>query len=77
LARADNLSIGSGWHSIEIRGYGNIINILVDGALLVKYKDTSNPVLSGAVGFETMDNSEVWIDDVEIKAITPKDVVYP
>lgn len=77
LARADNLSIGSGWHNIEIRGYGNIINVFVDGVLLIKYKDTNNPVLSGVVGFETMDNSEVWIDDVEIKVIAPKDIVYP
>lgn len=77
LARADNLKIGGGWHTIEIRGYENIINVLVDGSLLIKYKDTSNPVMSGTVGFETLDNSEFLIDDAEVKVIAPKDVVYP
>lgn len=77
LGEAPNVNFGSGWHTIEIRGYGNVINILVDGRLLIKYKDNENPHLSGGIGLETHDDSEYWIDDVEIKVISEKDVVYP
>lgn len=77
LARADNVNLGSGWHTMEIRGYGSTLNILVDGTLLIKYKDSQNPVLSGGMGLETLDDSEFLIDDIEIKVIAEKDAVYP
>ena len=65
------------WHTFEIRGYDNILNVYIDNRLLIKYKDTKDPILSGAVTFETHDNSEFLVDDVEIKVITEEDVVYP
>lgn len=65
------------WHTLEIRGYGNIINIYVDNKLLIKYKDTESPVLSGGIAFETLNNSEFLIDDVEVKAISEKNIIYP
>ena len=65
------------WHTFEIRGYGNILNILIDNKLLIKYKDDSEPILSGGVAFETLNNSEFLIDDVEIKVINEKDIIYP
>jgi hypothetical protein len=65
------------WHTFEIRGYDNILNIYIDDNLLVKYKDTENPVLSGRVAFETLEESEFLIDDVEIKVITEEDIIYP
>lgn len=74
------------WHTFEIRGYDNILNIYIDGNLLIKYKDTEGPILSGRVAFETLEESkccvgceesEFLIDDVEIKVITEEDVIYP
>lgn len=66
-----------GWHTFEIRGYGNILNIYLNNELLVKYKDTENPILSGKAAFENSEDSEFLIDDVEIKLITEKDIIYP
>ncbi|MBI4837144.1 MAG: hypothetical protein HY813_01920 [Candidatus Portnoybacteria bacterium] len=77
LVEYHNVNLREGWHVIEIRGYGSILNIFVDNSLLIKYKDTQSPILSGGIGLETHDNSEFWIDDVEIKVISQKDVVYP
>ena len=77
LARADNVNLSSGWHIMEIRGYGNTLNVLVDGVLLIKYTDKTSPVLSGGITLETHDDSEYWIDDVEIKVITAQDIIHP
>lgn len=74
------------WHTFEIRGYDNILNIYIDDKLIIKYKDTENPVLSGRVAFETLreskccegcEESEFLVDDVEIKVISEKDIIYP
>jgi len=72
-----NITLTTGWHNLEIRGYGNIINVYLDNKLLVKYKDTNNPLLSGGIGFETLQDSEFLLDDVEIKIVAQGDVVYP
>ncbi|MDP2864480.1 MAG: hypothetical protein Q8N73_02405 [bacterium] len=74
------------WHTLEIRGYDNILNIYIDNVLLIKYKDTESPFLSGGVAFETSGESkycvgceeaEFLIDDVEIKIIAEEDIIYP
>ena len=71
------------WHTLEIRGYGDIINVYVDNELVSKYKDTMNPLLSGWVRFEAHTGGvpgmvpELLIDDVEIKLITEEDIIYP
>lgn len=70
-------SFTSGWHTVELRAYNNIFNIYIDGSLLIKYKDTQNPFLSGKINFETGDNTTFLIDDVEVKLITAQDVIYP
>lgn len=67
----------SSWHTLEIRGYGNILNVLIDDEILIKYKDSESPFLSGKVAFENLRGAEFLIDDVEIKIISEKDVVYP
>jgi len=72
--------IDTGWHILEIRGYENILNVLLDGQLLAKYKDTENPFLSGMPGFEIHTGGqpiipEFLIDDVEIRISGRKDVV--
>jgi hypothetical protein len=67
----------SGWHTLEVRNYQDIINIYLDGKLLIKHKDSQEPILSGKVNFETLDDSEFLFDNVEIKLISQKDIVYP
>ena len=76
LVRRD-VVLAPGWHTIEIRGYNNILNIYIDNNLLIKYKDANNPILSGGVAFETLENSEFLIDDLEIKVIAKEDIIYP
>ncbi|MBU2496534.1 MAG: DUF1080 domain-containing protein [Nanoarchaeota archaeon] len=74
------------WHTLEIRGYDNILNVYIDDKLLIKHRDTEYPILSGGVAFECMGESEFlvgWgeaeflIDDVEVRLIGEGDVVYP
>lgn len=65
------------WHTFEARGYGNVLNIFIDGKLLIKYDDASESVSSGGIAFETLNNSEFLIDDVEVKIISEKDIVRP
>jgi hypothetical protein len=65
------------WHTIEIRGYGNVLNVYVDDKLLIKYEDAEDPHLSGRAAFETLGGSECLIDDIEIKVITEEDITYP
>lgn len=70
-------SYRTGWHTLDVRSYQNIINIYLDGNLLIKYKDAQSPILSGKVNFETGDDSEFLFDNIEIKIIAEKDIVYP
>jgi len=78
-----NLKLDKGWHTLEIRCYNDIINVYIDDTLIIKYKDTENPFLSGRVRFELHTGGvsgmipEFLIDDVEIKVITEEDIVYP
>lgn len=83
LGGAKNIPWDQDWHALEIRGYGNIINVLVDDELLIKYKDTDDPFLSGGVAFETLgkcsehknhEEAEFSLDDVEITVISESDV---
>lgn len=73
-----NLQLDARWHTIEIRGFDNILNVYVDDELLIKYKDTSTPVLSGGVAFEpTEDDTVLFVDDVEIKPLNKEEVSSP
>jgi hypothetical protein len=63
------------WHKIEIRGYGNLINVYVDNELYIVHKDEKMPILEGRIAFETLENSEVLIDDVEIRRASLEDLV--
>jgi len=71
------IQLDENWHTFEMRGYSNILNVYIDDELLIKYKDTESPILSGGVAFETFGESEFLIDDVEIKVIAEEDIIYP
>ncbi len=53
------------WHTVEIAGQGARITAIVDGATVLDYTDPQ-PILSGTVAFESLDNSRVEIDDVSV-----------
>jgi hypothetical protein len=75
-----NFDFDQNWHTVEIRGYNNILNVYMDNELVIKYKDTESPMLSGGVAIFVGDDktdSEYLIDDVEIKVITEEDIIYP
>lgn len=77
LVESQALNLGKEWHTIEIKGYNDIFNIYIDNKLFIKFKDAANPILSGGIAFEIFEGSEFLIDDVEIKIIAEKDIIYP
>jgi len=70
---AVSLKLDDGWHEIEIRGYGDTINIYIDDTLLIVYED-DNPILSGGIAFETLEDSAFLVDDVEVRETLPSDI---
>jgi photosystem II stability/assembly factor-like uncharacterized protein len=63
LATASGLS--AGWHTIEITGTGATIQVLVDDTAVMSYTDP-DPLLSGEIAFESLDDSAVMVDDVQV-----------
>ncbi|MFC2042253.1 leucine-rich repeat domain-containing protein, partial [Chloroflexota bacterium] len=63
------LKLDEGWHEIEIMGYGNAVNVYIDDTLRIVCKD-DNPLLTGGIAFQTLDDSEFLIDDVKITQTT-------
>jgi photosystem II stability/assembly factor-like uncharacterized protein len=53
------------WYNLKVVAKGDDISVYVDGALKIDYTDPA-PILSGAIAFEAMYNSRVYIDDVHI-----------
>ena len=53
------------WHQIEIDGKGDTLTFIVDGNAEWTYTDPE-PILVGGFAFETLDNSQVYIDDIEV-----------
>lgn len=69
-----SLYIDGGWHDIEIKAYQGIINLYIDGMLCALYND-KNYIVSGGVAFETLENSDCMLDDIEITAASANDVI--
>jgi photosystem II stability/assembly factor-like uncharacterized protein len=53
------------WHTVEIVGEGPVIHLVVDGQLEWEYVDP-DPLLNGTFAFETIEESEVVIDDIVV-----------
>lgn len=53
------------WYTVEIIGQQGEIKIYVNGKLRLEYID-ANPLVHGRIAFETLENSQVYFDDVEI-----------
>ena len=57
--------IPTGWHDVEISAIGDMITVLLDGRKLMEYQDP-NPLVSGGIAFESLENAQVSISDVEV-----------
>lgn len=60
------------WHELRITGQQRDIEVSLDGTLQITYTDTDNPLLGGAVAFESLpETTQVDIDDVVLKGLWP------
>jgi len=62
--------LGYGWQVIEITGYGPTISVLVNEQVVMTLTDPE-PILSGGIAFESVSESQVLVDDIEIWGTTP------
>ena len=65
LARSSTPHSLNAWHQIVISGKGGILELLVDGKSEWTFTD-SQPLLEGKFAFETLDDSQVYLDDVAV-----------
>jgi photosystem II stability/assembly factor-like uncharacterized protein len=66
LAKKNQTHKGNEWHQIEIAGNGDTLTFIVDGNTEWIYTDPE-PILVGGFAFETLDNSQVYIDDIKVE----------
>lgn len=62
------------WYDLKVEVKGSAIKVYVDGALRIDCDD-SFPMAGGAIAYESLDNSQVLVDDVRV-TIDPIDKVY-
>jgi photosystem II stability/assembly factor-like uncharacterized protein len=75
LARAE-FSLGKNtWVKIKIIGGGNNIKAYFDDVLKIDYIDNA-PILYGGVAFESLPDSKVYVDDVQVTTDTIETAVY-
>lgn len=53
------------WHQIEVSGRGETLEFLVDGKSEWTFTDPQ-PLLDGKFAFETLEDSQVYVDDIEV-----------
>jgi PKD repeat protein len=68
--------LGSGrWQHLRIEVQAGVIKVYINGSLKVQYSDP-DPLLRGGVAFETLDDSEVLVDNVSVVAHRPDVQIY-
>jgi len=75
LATAEVPFSKNSWNTIKIVGKGNNIKVYFNGALKINYTD-NNPVLNGQIAFESLDDSRVYVDDINVTVDRGDSVVY-
>jgi photosystem II stability/assembly factor-like uncharacterized protein len=68
ISRSEKLHRLNVWHTVEIRGFEGRLQVFVNGELELDVTDR-DPLLEGTIAFETLDGSEVFIDDIEVLAL--------
>jgi len=71
--RPDSHELGR-WYELKVEVREGDIKIYVDGALKIEYSDPQ-PLLKGSIAFESLDDSDVRVDDVRVH-ISPTAVIY-
>ncbi|MGE4485737.1 MAG: hypothetical protein AB7C97_11570 [Oscillospiraceae bacterium] len=69
-----SMDLDDGWHDIEIKTYEGIINLYIDDILWAVYNDEIF-IESGGVAFETLENSNCLLDEIEITDASADDVI--
>ncbi len=67
------LRLDRGWHEIRIAAAGGLINVSVDGKLRLVHEDR-DPIVSGGIAFETLDNSVCLVDEAGVASVTAGDL---
>ena len=71
LDRSDSQYSVEDWHEVEIIGEGPGIQVFVDGELELFYTDPE-PILSGTISFETLDDGDIFeVDDIVVTGQRP------
>ncbi|MDD4985303.1 MAG: DUF1080 domain-containing protein [Dehalococcoidales bacterium] len=53
------------WYDLKVEARGANIKVYVDGVLKINYTDPE-PLLNGAIAFETLDNAHYYVDDIKV-----------
>jgi len=53
------------WYEVKITGSSGKIDVYVDGSLKLSYTDP-DPLLYGTIALETLEDSEVYVDDIDV-----------
>lgn len=69
LASGGNAYSLNHWYQVEIVFQGSRIDFLVDGVQAWSYTDPQ-PLLSGTLAFETLDDSKAYVDDIRVQTGT-------
>jgi len=73
LAAVDMPHALNRWYQVEIVGWGGHLQVYVDGKLELDYTDRA-PLPRGAIAFETLDDSQALVDDIEVLPPGPESV---
>jgi hypothetical protein len=65
LAAVEAPHVLNRWYQLEIVGWGGHIQVYVDGKLELDYTDRA-PLRRGTIAFETQDDSQALVDDIEV-----------
>lgn len=57
------------WHNISVNADSNAIKVYLDDELLLSYTDRENPIYSGGIAFECMEDSVLCIDNIEVNGV--------
>jgi PKD repeat protein len=65
VEKQDKFSLGQ-WYELKVKVEEGKIEVYIDGALKMEYLDP-NPILKGAIAFESLDESDVYVDDINVR----------
>jgi len=63
------------WYNLKIELIGGNIKVYIDGVLKIECTDLE-PLLKGNIAFETLDDSNIYVDDVKVNIAHKDTLVY-